>query len=462
MAGRARRARFDPGLGHVAAGDRAGDPGRGDAAARAARGGWRRASATGSGPRGEEGALAAFPPAEIEAADLAGLALELALWGARRPRRCRFLTPPHPGALAEAQALLRDAGRAGRRRAASPRTARALAALPLHPRLAHMLALAGPRGGAAGRAAGRARSAARRAGATWRCGWRRCAAPGRIAERRPMDRAALRAHPGRGQAAAPRRRPTAPARAVAGAMAALAYPDRIGLRRTGDAPRYRAVGRQGRGAGRGRPAGGAAADRGDRPRRRPARGADPAGRRRSAEAELRELFADRIALGRHLRMVAARAAAWWRASRSGSARWCWTTGSGATRRAERCRARHAGGRARAGPAPGPTRHAALRARRGAGPRRRRRTCPTCRDAALMETLEDWLLPYLGGRPQRRRLAARSTCRRRCARCSTGTQMQALDRAGPGAFDDAARAPGRPSTTPATRPRSRCACRRCSA
>ena len=34
--------------------------------------------------RGEEGGLAPYPPAEIEAADLTGLALELALWGARR------------------------------------------------------------------------------------------------------------------------------------------------------------------------------------------------------------------------------------------------------------------------------------------------------------------------------------------------------------------------------------------
>ena len=35
--------------------------------------------------KGQEGALPAFPPAEVEAADLTSLALELALWGAGTP-----------------------------------------------------------------------------------------------------------------------------------------------------------------------------------------------------------------------------------------------------------------------------------------------------------------------------------------------------------------------------------------
>src|SRR3989338_2911905 len=88
--------------------------------------------------RGEEGGLAAFPPAEIEAADLTGLALELALWGGDVP----FLTAPNPGAMAEAKALLEGLGalEGGRITAHG----RSLAALPLHPRLAHMLAVAGP------------------------------------------------------------------------------------------------------------------------------------------------------------------------------------------------------------------------------------------------------------------------------------------------------------------------------
>ena len=89
-AGRARRARYDPGSGmsrlvtervtRAEADQRRGRAGR---------------VATGVCYRlwtkGEEGALAAFPPAEIETADLAGLALELADWGTAD---VPFLTPP--------------------------------------------------------------------------------------------------------------------------------------------------------------------------------------------------------------------------------------------------------------------------------------------------------------------------------------------------------------------------------
>jgi len=57
--------------------------------------------------KGEDGALAAFPPAEIEAADLTGLALELAAWGSDD---LPFLTAPPEAALAEARALLRALG----------------------------------------------------------------------------------------------------------------------------------------------------------------------------------------------------------------------------------------------------------------------------------------------------------------------------------------------------------------
>ncbi|MDD9921115.1 MAG: helicase-related protein, partial [Boseongicola sp.] len=46
--------------------------------------------------RGEDGGMSPFPPAEIEAADLTGLALELAEWG---NDELPFLTPPPPGAL---------------------------------------------------------------------------------------------------------------------------------------------------------------------------------------------------------------------------------------------------------------------------------------------------------------------------------------------------------------------------
>ena len=87
--------------------------------------------------KGEDGALPAFPPAEIEVADLTSFALDLAQWGAQ-PQDLGFLTPPHPGRLEEARSVLRMLGALD---AAHRITAhgRALAGYPLHPRLAHML-----------------------------------------------------------------------------------------------------------------------------------------------------------------------------------------------------------------------------------------------------------------------------------------------------------------------------------
>jgi ATP-dependent helicase HrpB len=232
--GRSRRARFDPGAGMARL---VTDPvSRAEATQRQGRAGrvapgicyrlW---------TRGEEGALPAFPPAEIEASDLAPLALELALWGAA-PDDMPFLTQPNPGSYAEAQGLLRMLGAldADNRITAHGRT---LAALPLHPRLAHMLAVAGPD-----------------------------AAPlaALLSERDPLPRSAptdlalrlsaLR-NPKGMQAHTPNRATlaritqeakrlksqikTRPSEIYGDAeMAALAYPDRIGLRRPGDTARF--------------------------------------------------------------------------------------------------------------------------------------------------------------------------------------------------------------------------------
>jgi ATP-dependent helicase HrpB len=178
--------------------------------------------------RGEEGALAAFPPAEIEAADLAPLALELALWGAVG---LPFLTQPHPGRLAEAQDLLR---RLGALEDSGGITAhgRVLAALPLHPRLGHMLVLAGP--DAATLAALLAeRDPLRGAPPDLLARLAAVKRPGPEAHRSTVER--IRDEGSR------LRRGAAPAvlpGLSAAEMAALAYPDRIGLRRAGDAPRW--------------------------------------------------------------------------------------------------------------------------------------------------------------------------------------------------------------------------------
>lgn len=75
---------------------------------------------------------------EIMEADLAPLSLELAEWGVSDPAELSWLTPPPSGAYAGARDLLTRLG------ALSPEGTisahgRSMAALPLHPRLAHML-----------------------------------------------------------------------------------------------------------------------------------------------------------------------------------------------------------------------------------------------------------------------------------------------------------------------------------
>lgn len=237
-AGRARRARFDPGSGmsrlvtervsRAEAEQRRGRAGR--VAAGVCYRLWARA---------EEGALPAFAPPEIAVADLAGLALELAIWGSDGGDLA-FLTPPPEAALAEARALLRDLGAldgAGR----ITDHGRRLAALPLHPRLAHMLAQAGRD------AADLAALLADRDPLT--------GAPADLAPRLaalrdlrayrdrhpwPVNDAAL--HRIRDEARRLRRMAGNAAGDAAelspGAMAAMAYPDRIGQRRKGEQPRY--------------------------------------------------------------------------------------------------------------------------------------------------------------------------------------------------------------------------------
>lgn len=233
-AGRARRARFDPGSGMsrlvTERVSRAEAEQRRGRAGRVAPGICYRMWA-----RAEEGALPAFAPPEIAVADLAGLALELANWGSDGTDLA-FLTPPPEAALAEARTLLRDLGALDQDLRITEH-GRRLAALPLHPRLAHMLAVAGRD------AADLAALMAERDPLT--------GAPVDLAlrlaairdSRAYSDRHPWPANPGtihriRDEARRLRRMAPEGQALSIGAMAALAYPDRIGLRRKGDQPRH--------------------------------------------------------------------------------------------------------------------------------------------------------------------------------------------------------------------------------
>ncbi|MGB0498616.1 MAG: ATP-dependent helicase HrpB, partial [Rubricella sp.] len=220
-AGLARRARFDPGSGMTRlVTERAS---RAEADQRAGRAGriapgrcyrlW---------TRGEEGAMPSHPPAEIETADLASLALELAVWGSDTPT---FLTRPPDAPLAEARALLRALGALDDADRATAH-GREMAAIPAHPRIAHMLLAGGGRAAPLLAALLTARPG-RRAGADLTAA---------------LDELARGRGPRDVVSEAERLARLVPARTDDGPSAAglltLAYPDRIAQRRPGGEARY--------------------------------------------------------------------------------------------------------------------------------------------------------------------------------------------------------------------------------
>ena len=422
--GRARRARFDPNSGmsrliteRVTKAEAEQRRGR---AGRVAEGVCYR-----NWTRGEEGGLAAFPPAEIEVADLTGLALELALWGGDA---LPFLTAPNPGAIAEARALLENLGalQAGR----ITDHGKVLAALPLHPRLAHMLALAGPK-----------------------------AAPlaALIAERDPLRGAppdlALRlaavTDPRKFEAAHPypvsrpvieriREESRRLSRAMPqpsdselslGQMAALAYPDRIGLRRKGDAPRWVLSGGKGAVMAAGTPLAAArlivATDLDGDAREATVRQAVAI-----TEAELREVHGD------HIGWVSV-------------CEWSRRDGKVLARRQDRFGALVLADQAWPDAPPEALAHAALQGLRQIGlpftPAARRLRArielargggsdwPDCSDQGLVDSAEDWLLPLLGKCRTEADLRALDLTEALRGRL-TWDQTQALDRLVPAHFE----------------------------
>ncbi|WP_309119511.1 ATP-dependent helicase HrpB [Paenibacillus sp.] len=173
--------------------------------------------------------LEPFGEPEILATDVTPLALELAVWGVRDPLELSWLDPPPEGAYKQAIDLLQRLGALDARGVVTPE-GRRMAELGMHPRLAHMT-LRGMEGGrgdlacelatlleerdaqAPGGADMRLRVEALRRGATPAAAKQR-----EVAARRMRDAGVVRDS-----------RPTAAA--ASGELLALAFPDRVAMRR---------------------------------------------------------------------------------------------------------------------------------------------------------------------------------------------------------------------------------------
>ena len=204
--------------------------------------------------RAQEVGRAAQRRAEMLDADLAPLALDLALWGVRDPGGLRWLDAPPVPAWTQAVGLLKDLGALDAAGSITP-IGRRLAELPLHPRLGRMLCAARP-----GREARRAADLA--ALLTERDGWIGTPGTGRpvdlglrlqaldaFREGRPVremerGRLATADRLSRRLVLGPERggrdeRPTPSGSSLEpGALLALAYPDRVCQRRGGLGSRY--------------------------------------------------------------------------------------------------------------------------------------------------------------------------------------------------------------------------------
>ncbi len=229
----------------------------------------------------EEAATAALPrfdPPEILEADLSALVLDCALWGVSDPRTLRWLDPPPAAAVDEAKRRLLSLGAIdadGRPTAHG----RAVAALPLPPRLAHMLIAAAGHGWTETAAEVAVLLSERGLGGNdadlelrlkrWRTDRGKRAEAARGLARRWMQLAKPSPLQGRGRAAAggegegesgtrgnaseriPPRRPLSPSlspegeRGPVGACIALAYPDRLSKRRDASGENWISAGGRG-------------------------------------------------------------------------------------------------------------------------------------------------------------------------------------------------------------------------
>ena len=87
----------------------------------------------------QQQSLASYTAPEIEQADLTPLALQLFKWGISEPEELRWMTTPAKAPFQQATELLRQLGAIDNEANALTSHGEAMAQLPLHPRLAHML-----------------------------------------------------------------------------------------------------------------------------------------------------------------------------------------------------------------------------------------------------------------------------------------------------------------------------------
>jgi len=393
--------------------------------------------------KGEEGALTAFAPPEILEADLAPLALELAAWGTEDPSGLGFLDPPPAPAMAEARKLLTALGALDAAGRITPH-GREMAARPVHPRLAHMTILAERSGDAAEAALIAAllgdRDPLRASGRPPADLTLRLAAltdPKKFAAETPFDsdRGAVERIRAEARRLCDARPDPHRATARAGALLSLAYPDRIGLRRAGDEPRYLLSGGRGAVLAPDDPLTGqrliVAADLEDSGREATIRLAAPL-----AEAELRALHGGRIAWSH--------SAEWSRRTRQVEARRREMLGAIALAdRAWRDAPPEALGAALAegirqlGPDALTWSRAATSLRQRVGWLKRQggalaARLPDWSDEGLLASLDDWLTPHLAGM-HRIEDAARLDLAQ-ILRASLDWELQrAVDRAAPGHF-----------------------------
>ncbi len=189
---------------------------------------------------------------EIVDADLLPLALDLAIWG-EPDASLSWITPPQPGALAEARRILRDLG-AMKDDAATPH-GRAIHELGVHPRIGHLL-IEGRRMGLGGLAADIAALLEERdilsrdAGADLTLRVEALAGRGRAGGSSASGAGIARvrdiARDHRSRLRLDERDGSKPSIDRVGALVALAYPERVAQRRPGSTDRYRLA--SGRGA----------------------------------------------------------------------------------------------------------------------------------------------------------------------------------------------------------------------